>query len=117
MRQTAIAAMLCSVIVGKKHTTASLALKGRMDTFAKHANTLQWDWIPLPPDRACHTWPVTDDECLWQWDEWMWYCEDNWTPMCQRVAEEFYSQDLDWHTPVRPEERCAVAPLEMDDDC
>ena len=82
MRQTAIAAMLCSVIVSKKQTTASLALKARMDTFAKRANTLAADWMPLPPDRACHAWPVTDDACWGQWDEWLWYCGEEWTPMC-----------------------------------
>ena len=120
MRQTAIAAMLCAVIVGKKQTTMVRSIKSRMDAFVKRTNVMQEDdwWSPpLPPDRACFTWPV-NEECEGQWWDWIDYCDWDWTEMCEAVAVKWYwGSGIEFEDPTRPDDRCTVAPLEMDDDC
>ena len=119
MRQTAIAAMLCAVIVGKKQTTMQRSVKSRMDAFAKHVNVMQEEdwWSPYPPDRECFTWPVSEG-CEGQWWDWISYCDWDWNEMCDTVAEKWYwGSEIEFTDPTRPEDRCAVAPHTMDDDC
>ena len=81
---------------------------------------LERDGPAYPPDRDCIYVDTYDStKCDAQWDEWEGFCLDNWTPMCERVYAEFYWQDADWVWPDRPDEECAVAPMDerMTDDC
>ena len=117
MRQTAITAMLFAAAMASRQTKSQLALKARLEKFAKHAHTLQADLPPLPPDRHCYTWEDMTEDCEEQWFEWDWFCEDNWTPMCERVAEEWFSSDIDFLMPDRPDESCAIPPHEWDETC
>lgn len=100
-------------------TKAKYAFKSKIEAVAKHGRVMKKDWIPLPPDSHCLDWNEMTEECMGQWDDWNWFCDDNWTPMCSSVIYEWYSQDIEWVTPTRPDEECAVAPTDarMTEDC
>jgi len=94
------------------------AFKAHVQSLAKHGLVLQENGIAYPPDRDCIYFDTYDaSKCDAQWNEWEWFCLDNWVPMCERVYAEFYSQDAEWIWPERPAEHCAVAPADMSDNC
>lgn len=121
-KHTTLAAVPKSKTPVRKNTAAAkakISFKSRVEAVAKHGAVMQSDWIPLPPDSHCLKFYEMTEECRWQWEDWNWYCEDNWTPMCSSVYYEWLSQDIDWVIPTRPNDDCAVSPADerMTDVC
>ena len=111
----------------KTASNRKLALRAKKDAFkakvnalaVRSAKTLLVDWEnPEYPGAECFgVWPLSDD-CNEQWDAWLWQCdEDCWTDDCEASIEEWFSSDLNFQTPKRPSEGCAVDPLYMSDEC
>ena len=100
-------------------TRAKLAFKSRVVAVAKRGIVMERKGRPLPPDRHCISFDGYTAECDEQWEAWNAHCGNNWTPMCESVAWEWFSQDLDWVEPTRPDPECAVSPKDerMTADC
>ena len=110
----------------KTASNRKLALSAKKDVFkakvnalaVRSAKTLLVDWEnPEYPGEECFgVWPLSED-CNEQWDAWLWQCDDDWTDECEESIDEWFSSDLDFQTPKRPSEGCAVDPVYMSDEC
>ena len=98
---------------------AKLAFKSRVVAVAKKGMVMEKKGRALPPDRHCISFDGYTPECDEQWEAWNGQCWDNWTPMCESVVIEWFSQDVDWIEPTRPDSECAVSPMDerMTEDC
>ena len=109
----------------KTASNRQLALRAKKDAFkakvnalaVRSAKTLQDDWEAEYPGADCFgVWPLSED-CNLQWSDWLWQCDEDWNEDCEDSIDEWFNSGLDFQTPVRPSEGCAVDPLEMSDEC
>ena len=89
----------------KARTSPKEALKKSMIATVTKQSTKKPNTMVSWPGDECFVWDMSE-ECDAQWGAAMESCDEYWTQDCEELEDAWFSSDIDFQYPTRPDDGC-----------